>query len=259
MGRALFRKELAQVLSTPVEELVKGSVQLGNKFRDYTLWYENYRSYFPKCKGYANLDTFGRLQLYKCFDIAQTYFQASSLMELSRLLTDVLYLYRHLLSARHCVELGLTFYQSYPDYIIKLVDSLYPYRSIPVDTFMTQEDWSSVQMSIYSQLLVSRIFCENCKILNVSASWYLQKIEHFYSILDYMHLTDWYESQSKYFDMDFADEGDIVYFYNNVDYDFESFKNSFAYRSYSCNVRTLAKQLIKHKIANDKNQMFVYG
>lgn len=154
---------------------------------------------------------------------------------------------------------GLTFYQIYPKELISLVDLLYPYRDLPDGVILSSDDWDKITMNIYTQLLVSRIFCDNVRILNWTPWQYLQKIEEFYFRLDYLHLKDFFESQSKYFLKDFADEADYVYFYNNSDYDVEEFKNSFAYRAFNCNVKTLAKQFMKHKIQNDKNNMFVYG
>ena len=180
-------------------------------------------------------------------------------MDLSSSLSDFLYMYRYFKSSKHCAEVGLTFYQIYPKELISLVDLLYSYRDLPDDVILTSDDWDKITMNIYAQLLVSRIFCDNVRILNWTSWQYLKKIEEFYSRLDYLHLKDFFESQSKYFLKDFADEGDLVYFYNNSDYDVEEFKNSFAYRAFNCNLKTLAKQFMKHKIQNDKNNMFVYG
>lgn len=259
LGGKIFRKELVSVLSTPVEKFIKGSLELSSRVRDYSLRYQNYRAYYPRCKGFAGKDSYSRLQSYQCYDTAKSFFKVDSLMDLSRSLSEVLYMYRYFKSAKHCVEVGLTFYQIYSKELISLVDLLYPFRDLPDDVILTSDDWDKITMNIYTQLLVSRIFCDNVRILRWTPWLYLQKIEEFYSQLDYLHLKDFFESQSKYFLKDFADEGDLVYFYNNSDYDVEEFKNSFAYRAFNCNVKTLAKQFMKHKIQNDKNNMFVYG
>ena len=117
-------------------------------------------------------------------------------------------MYRYFKSDKHCVEVGFTFYQVYPKELISLVDLLYPYRDLPDDVILTSDDWDKITMNIYTQLLVSRIFCDNVRILNWTPWQYLQKIEEFYSQLDYLHLKDFFESQSRYFLKDFADEGD---------------------------------------------------
>ena len=39
-------------------------------------------------------------------------------MDLSRSLSEVLYMYRYFKSGKHCVEVGLTFYQIYPKELI---------------------------------------------------------------------------------------------------------------------------------------------
>lgn len=147
------------------------------------------------------------------------------------------------------------FRQSYSDSIEELAELLYSYSDLSPSP-MDSTDWDKVRCSIYTQLLLSRNFCDNCKIANISPQYYLSKIEDFYRELDYMHLTSFFESQQSYFAKDYADSADLVYFYNNSDYDFDEFKNSFAYRSYKCNVQDLAKQLVKHKLQNDKNDIF---
>lgn len=258
LGRALFRKELVQVLSTPAADFVKGSVFLGTKSRDYTLRYENFRYFYPKCKGYASSDSSRRLLLYRSYDTARAYFGSDCFcLELSRRLLDVLYMKWFLSSPDNEHRLGLTFNLLYPRSIIALADALYPFSRLPLHDVLTNEDWEKILFNIYNQILVSRTFCENFRILKVSPEWYLSRIEDFYSCLDYMHLTDFFEAQSKYFDCDYADEGDVVYFYNNSDYDFDNFKNSFSYRAFKANIKSLSQQFIKHKLQNDKNKLFV--
>lgn len=257
LGGALFRKELALVLSIPAKEFVKGSLFIGTKSRDYTLTYSAYSYCYPKCKGYALADSRRRMLLYKSYDTACNYFGKCSCIDLSRHVLDVLYMKWYLSSNYNVDKLGLTFNLLYPEDIVTLADALYPFRNLPFHDILLAEDWDKILFNIYNQLLVSRTFCENYRVLNVSPEWYLRRIEDFYSCLDYMHLTDFFESQAKYFEHDYADEGDVVYFYNNTDYDFDNFKNSFTYRAFRANVKSLSKKFIKHKLQNDKNDMFV--
>ena len=132
LGGKIFRAELASVLSTPVEKFIKGSLELGSRVRDYSLRYQNYRAYYPRCKGFAGKDSYSRLQSYQCYDTAKSFFKVDSLMGLSRSLSEVLYMYRYFNSSKHCAEVGLTFYQIYPKELISLVDLLHPYRDLPV-------------------------------------------------------------------------------------------------------------------------------
>lgn len=258
LGREVFRKEFTSVLSTPVEDFVKGILDIGRKPRFYTLSYSNYRYYYPRCKGYANTDSSGRLQLYQAYDKARQLYPScgSSLMRLAHKVTDVLYMYFYLQSSNNCVDLGLTFYQCFSNDEINLANLLLPFNSLLKEDVFLKSSLQKLVLRIYSQLSVSRIFCENVSSFRLSPKWYLRKIEDFYSTLDYLHLKEQFESMSMYFDSDFADEGDLVYFYNNTDYDFDEFKNSLAYKVYACDVKKRARDSVKHKLQNERNGLF---
>ena len=197
------------------------------------------------------------MQLYQSYDKACTIFKTTKLIELSRSVADVLY---NSLNADFLKNTTLLHY--YGEETLRLVDTLYDielFRRDYGDKTMFSEDWDKIICRIYSQLLCSRLFCTNVKIHCLSPDYYLRKIEEFYSRLDYLHLKDFLYSQQKYFLSDYADADDIVYFYNNTDYEFDNYKNSFAYKAFKSNIKVLSKDFIKHKVANDKNQMFVYG
>lgn len=257
LGRKIFRKEFAQVLSTSADDFIKGSLELGSKVRDYTLTYQNYVYYFPKCQGYADKSTSERMQLYQLYDKAKDTFRTDKLLNISRKVADVLYN-----SVNGEFLQNATLYQYYSKDVLDIVNLLFPIERFQFenrDKKLFNDDWDKIICRIYSQLLSSRIFCDNVREHNISPDYYLRKIEEFYSRLDYLHLRDFLVSQQKYFLSDYADDEDIVYFYNNIDYDFDNYKNSFAYRAFKTNVKTLSQQFIKHKIQNDKNNMFVYG
>lgn len=257
LGGKIFRKEFAQVLSTPVDDFIKGSLEFGSQVREYSLTYQNYVYYFPKCKGYVNKSSSERLQLYQCYDKASTIFKTNKLIEQAHSIADVLY------NSTNAEFLqNVTLYQYYSKDILDLVNLLYPFDLFKQETYgkvLYSDDWDKIIMRIYSQLLSSRIFCTNVRAHCIDPHYYLLCIERFYQRLDYLHLKDFLDSQQKYFLMDYADPQDIVYFYNNTDYDISQYQNSYAYRKFRSSVKQLSKNFIKHKVQNDRNQMFVYG
>lgn len=177
-------------------------------------------------------------------------------MDLSTEIVDLLRLRRYINSdAQNYQNYYHVFRQLYTDGIQELSELLFKYSDLPAFP-MDSLDWDKVRTSIYTQLLTSRLFCDNCRIANISPQYYLNKIEDFYRELEYMRLTDFFRAQEKYFAKDYADEDDLVYFYNNSDYDFAEFQNSFAYKRYKSEVTQLAKDMVKHKLQNDKNNIF---
>lgn len=257
LGGALFRQKLVSVLSTSFSDFITRCLDCFAEPKTYTLTYQNYSYYYPKCKGYSVTDSHERLRLYTAYDTLRDYFGTSeSVMSLSIQIVELLRLKRYINSH---VELFKRYYhvfrQSYIDRIEELAELLFKYADLPASP-LDSIYWDKVRTSIYTQLLTSRLFCDNCRIANISSQYYLSKIEDFYRKLEFMHLTDFFRSQEKYFAKDYADDDDLVYFYNNSDYDFAEFQNSFAYKRYKSEVTQLAKDMVKHKLQNDKNNIF---
>ena len=94
----------------------------------------------------------------------------------------------------------------------------------------------------------------------------LRLIEDFYSRLEYMHLTDFFESQRLFFESDLIGDADLLtnewentyypYFYCNVHTDFNSFRVTPVYKLYSSEIKKLFNDRIKHKKLNDANKIF---
>jgi hypothetical protein len=94
---------------------------------------------------------------------------------------------------------------------------------------------------------------------------YLKKTQRFYNYLDYQHLVKWYKLQEIYFDKNFSKPSHKVFFYDNLDIDYDKVTNRlkklFAYRAYKANSLLIQRNKVKHKEQNDINQIFVedYG
>ena len=85
----------------------------------------------------------------------------------------------------------------------------------------------------------------------------LKRIEDFYSRLDYLHLVDFYENQSEYFESEYAMEDDVILFYDNCN-SIERIKSSYVYGLYNSEISRKFEDRIKHKKQNDANKMFIY-
>lgn len=140
-------------------------------------------------------------------------------------------------------------------------------------------------VSLFTYTFYTRLLCSYRVLDNVSALYkhyrgsgsslyeseltlfrvYLQKLKDFHSKLDLMHLGDWYCKMSEYYsylDTDDSDSGlyppaDIKFFYNNVYYDLDELKDTFAYKAFKANVSNIEKERVKHKLQNDKNKLFL--
>ena len=96
----------------------------------------------------------------------------------------------------------------------------------------------------------------------------LRLIDTFYSELDYMHLTDFFETQSLFYDSNLYGSDDLMsdgfentfypYFYDNVDVPLSDYITSPAYRLMDAQTSKLFYDRTKHKILNDRNGVFLF-
>lgn len=122
---------------------------------------------------------------------------------------------------------------------------------------------------IYVELLVSKHFlCFVCDRTTLAERKSKQRmIEEFYSYLDYMHLTSFFESQQEFYESDLIGDDDLCvdqwensyypYFYNNVYTIPGRFEKTPVYRLYASDVKKLFNDRIKHKKLNDANKIFI--
>ena len=123
---------------------------------------------------------------------------------------------------------------------------------------------------VYGELLLSKHFlytvCDKPTLSEQQRK--LKLIEDFYSQLDYMHLTDFFEAQKLFFENeDFYGDGDLLsdewentiypYFYDNFYMDMRLFKKTPVYSQYSTQISKLFNDRIKHKKLNDLNKIFI--
>lgn len=122
---------------------------------------------------------------------------------------------------------------------------------------------------IYVELLVSKHFlyfvCDRITLAERKSKQ--RMIEEFYSYLDYMHLTSFFESQQEFYESDLIGDDDLCtdqwensyypYFYNNVYTESGRFEKTPVYRLYASDVEKLFNDRIKHKRLNDANKIFI--
>lgn len=256
LGRSLFGKELVSFLRlSPSESLFKWMCYRG-EFSEVPVPREVYAAFYPKCKGFASLSSDARLRAYTLYHGTHALYPDSGLMEISRIVME-----------------WLVYGQRVPSSFLPVCR--YFAGSLRFDEVWTaRSDFDSdlydkLLFSVYSELLCSRLFCDNAMIWCnhitdhssfysfEDAAWiYLRKIEEFYSYLDMVHLNDSLRLQQMYFEVPFSDEGDLCYFYNNWYYDFNDFKDSLAYRQFRSDTLCRLRERMKHKELNDKNLIY---
>lgn len=279
LGRKIFGQELIPLLRQKFTEFVERSFFCRGKFDTFRTPFEVFSSVYPKCKGFASLSHTKRLAVYTITKRFRRYFCTDRLADISRSLVGSYY---------NWLESGIV---RVPDFVRE--DFLCIYQELSLNLSI-KEDFRNVDQlkaddavtrklfqCVYDILLCSSVFLHNAEtwssyLRELSSFWtdfnpyelFLKKIEWFWKRLDYRNLVDWYKSQERYFDWSYSEKsqflddrerlsGDFKYFFNNVPYDIERFKQTtFAYKVFRANVSSLARERMKHKLQNDKNLIF---
>ena len=254
LGQGFFKSARSAAYSVDTKAFIRRSLVVDGKFKEFDLWRSCYAYFFPKCKGFADKSTRRRVESYRIYETGRKLFpQCGSCIEL----------------ARQTAFMLITFYN--PEYRTSkfLPDSpgekdVISYLNYFADTCppgavydLESKDVQNFVYRIYLELSLSRHFldyvCDRRTVYEIERK--VRMIEKFYSDLDYMRLTEFFEAQRQYFEQDFACEDDVVYFYDNVKYEPESLKELPVYKIYDADVHNRYEDAIKHKKLNDINKI----
>ena len=263
LGRQIFREEFARYIFSPVDEVVKRVISDGKEYREVFLSRENYTAVFPRCKGFTSFSHEKRLFVFTIYNECRRLYGDFKPIEFSRLIANFLI-------SGSSDPVSDYFYLSV-SYKKRLSDFLLVRSDLDdVASLQDEEFFNHLVYSIYTELLISKMFCDNAlylKTLDIPFEYssfdgscyelYLTLIERFYDRLDYLHLTAFYKDQEDYFALSYAQPDDVPYFYNNGVFDFGSFMESFAYRAFSSDVYDRVQRSVKHKVLNDMNKIFL--
>lgn len=281
LGQGFLDSQSEEIYSLTPDEFIKRGMQINGKYREFFVWRSYYSYWYPRCKGYSRKSSRERLDAYRIYDkVRQAFPYAENPKTLAVLIAERAYYFgndficnREENGERYTVEyqaLGLPFDQPIADISVDtlwndILGYFVDFIVMPTIGTLQFDRWVN---RIYLELLISRKFlykiCKNRTYVECQSK--LKMIENFYSRLDYLHLLDFYESQSCFFDSDLLgcddlmSDGDNVfvpYFYNNVDYDHSIYEQSLVYKTFSCDVQQLFQDRIKHKELNDKNKIFL--
>lgn len=269
LGRAFFGKEFIQSVHSRPEDVVHAYVPRPDGFREERLPSYHFSSFFPKCKGYSysprHARAFRYRLLYECYE---RYGKDQSIMDIARCVMGDLYNLFRVCDSGSC---GIGF-----------LDYFYFSSGYHEIEFDSPDDVDHCLYNVYRELLLSKRFIGNCEILfdyfcnlypalsfrsDEIEDWYLTCIESFYSRLDMLNLNSWYSMMESYYRKkplsdrvlcnDDEDDPDLVYFYNNLDYDMEKYKTSIPYKRFRALISAQARDRIKHKQQNAKNLKYL--
>lgn len=265
LGQGVLQGEREKIYGLSAREIVKRSLTVDGKYREFDMWRSFYSYFFPKCKGYADKSAQQRAYSYRIYDYARRVFpDAASTISLAKEIALMYYYF-----GDNANTFGSSQWSRYcRDLVSYFADSSVLNYDVSSDEF------SRYIHRIYTELLVSHHFldfvCDHK--LNSYPTLFeidrkLRLIDKFYSELDYMHLIDFFETQSLFYESNLYGSDDLMsdgfensfypYFYDNVDVPLSDYMTSPAYCLMDAHTSKLFYDRTKHKILNDRNGVFL--
>lgn len=268
LGQGFLQGQRSKVYAFTPHDFIKRSLVLNGKFKEFDVWRSAYSYFYPKCRGYIDKSSHERAYSYRTYDTARRLFPScETVFALAKEVATFVYLF-HLNKSSYCLDLfdsGALHEQRQLYDLCK-----YFYDAEVVNYSLDSIEFDRYAHRVYGELLLSKHFlytvCDRPTLSEQQRK--LKLIEDFYSQLDYMHLTDFFDSQKLFFENeDFYGDGDLLsdewentiypYFYDNFRTDMELFKKTPVYTQYSTQVSKLFNDRIKHKKLNDLNKIFI--
>lgn len=268
LGQGFLQGQRSKVYALTPHDFIKRSLVFNGKYKEFDVWRSAYSYFYPKCRGYIDKSTHERAYSYRIYDTARHLFPScETTFALAKEIATFVYLF-HLNKSSYCLDLfdsGALYEQRQLYDLCK-----YFYDAEVVNHPLDSIEFDRYVHRVYGELLLSKHFlytvCDRPTLSERQRK--LKLIEEFYSQLDYMHLTDFFESQKLFFENeDFYGDGDLLsdewentiypYFYDNFRTDMELYKKTPVYSQYSTQVSKLFNDRIKHKKLNDLNKIFI--
>lgn len=264
LGQGVLQGQRSEIYSLTADDIVKRSICVNGQYKEFDMWRSYYAYFFPKCRGFADKSTSELSYSYRVYDYARkVFYHCDTAFSLAKEIAYTLHYF-----GVTGVHEGELFDLSRSDY--KLLQDLLKYFNNECAVILSTDDpaFDRYVHRIYVELLVSKHFlyfvCDNQTISEQLRK--VKLIKEFYARLDYLHLVQFFENQQLFFETDLIGDDDLMsngwndsfypYFYNNVDYELNTYKNTPAYRLFDHKIDELFRNRIKHKYLNDKNKIF---
>ena len=266
LGRQILRAQFADYIFMQPEQVAKVCIRDSDSYRETVRSLQDIAAVYPRCKGYVTGTDDDRLFSYRILEIARRYYEGCPI--------DIA---RAIVSRIDEVNPVTDYFRESIRYHERVTDFLGEYQNnVTPDVYqdMLQKFYDKCVFSVYTELLVSKQFLENCEHLRFLVpsgnfdgyelslysrprlqEFYYHRIKDMYSYLDMMHLNEMYRNQEVYFNVFSID--DLPFFYNNGLYDEESFLQSLSYKVFTKNRLNKLDSMQKHRVQNDLNNIFL--
>lgn len=250
LGFEFFQTEREKVYATSFDDFIRSSFDDNGSVKEFNTPRNYYSVFYPRIKGYASSSRRGLYVRYTAYSRLCSVFEGMSKpIEFAR-----------------WIGRFFSMFDNREDFRLALKNSSLDQLSELFEMYVNDFDFQNLYhadeerlkpfvVSLYTQLLTSRHFEQFCCYgkKSIFKRRFSQIIE-FYDKLEYLHLTDFYTSQSLFFASDLADDSDICFFYDNT-FNMYKIEDSQVYQHFVSQITQMADKRIKHKRLNDMNKL----
>lgn len=236
LGEAILKAEKEEVYKLSVEDFIRRSIIINGSNTEFSLWRSFKTWFYPRCPQYSTRNHDERFTSFRTYGAAAELFGKVSPLQAARKIVD------YILDDKPRLPII--------DYFAK---------SYNINKFIGKTVYERTVRSVYLELRTSEHFLEFvCDgIDNIyHQQQCLSMIERFYEKCDLLGLGNQLVEQNEFLKYDGFELDDIKYFYWNVRYDSDMFKNTKIFREFREQQLNKHRQSIKHKYLNDKNKIF---
>lgn len=289
-GQGFYKSQKKNIYESEPTEFIRQCRPILGRNVEFMPWRSLTASFFPRCREYSNKSYSQLLQSYTILRTAQRIYGNY----------PVSYLAEAIYSDCRDNECTRYFAYAYDIQAKKKRLDFCKFKEFTADTVpypvLTIEDtelngYQRAMNAITSELYISKHFltyvCDNTSYSEIHRK--IKAIQHFYDVLNYEHLVNWYEQQETYFRDSSRPIRDMFLFFDNIhihptDYrknsdavntwlynlgfgdpscitfpdDCDSIKNNSMYKAFRSEIHEKFNKSIKHKKLNDANNIFIY-
>lgn len=254
LGEELFSCKGTNIFENDPRTINKRSFQINGTDTDICMWRTLKAKFFPICSGYNQKSRIERHFSYTTYEKIRRWTQEDSPFKQAKYLTELL------------VNDGFD-YDFIPNYVRDVIE-YFRISCLRLPKHVENIDYDTTFRVIYRELYISCRFIRMCHNVYTTDE-ILDKIERFYSTLDYENLKSQYEWQSEVLEADLMTLHTVMMTYNNS-LSYYSCEKRDGYTSvkdwyllqpllmqYKTHVEERFDKSIKHKKLNDANRIFI--
>lgn len=240
LGEEILQSKKEEVYQMSAKDFVTRSITIGDTPTEFSLWRSFKAAYYPKCPKFSTRSSSECYRSYRTYADIREWTQEASPYKQAKIVVDFI----------------LTNFGNLQLPILEYFKNEYL-----INPFIGKTQYEKILRQVYMELRTSehflRFVCDG-----VDSPFHqlqcVRMIESFYGQCDMLNLNQQCIDQDDFLKYDSDEIDDYMYFYNNVFFDSEEYKQKPFFKKFAEKISNKARDSVKHKMLNDQNKVFNY-